>query len=99
MRKAQGIDHWSVGVLLHELLTGSTPFEGSTPSEMLAAIEEQRGGAEGVPQAARSLMDGLLTVDPQLRLGVRGSISDGSLLGAGAEAVDNRAGLSERFGG
>jgi len=68
----EGIDNWSVGILLHELVCGSVPFLGQTPSEMLLAIEAKPFAPEGFSPVALSLLRGLLTVDPSLRLGQQG---------------------------
>jgi serine/threonine-protein kinase len=42
VRNPKGVDFrtdvWSLGIVLHELLAGATPFEGDTPFSLLAAI-------------------------------------------------------------
>jgi eukaryotic-like serine/threonine-protein kinase len=42
MRSTRNVDHradiWSLGVLMHEMLTGETPFEGETLPEVCSAI-------------------------------------------------------------
>jgi len=65
-------DLWSLGVVLHEMLTGSAPFEGTTQSDVLAAILTKEPArlsatlplvADGLERVARSL----LSKDPQAR--------------------------------
>jgi len=68
----EGIDHWSVGVVAMELLTGAVPFSGETPHEMLRSIENTKLPLEGLSPVAFSLIRGLLTIDPSLRLGASG---------------------------
>jgi serine/threonine protein kinase len=45
--RAKGADWWALGVLLHEMLTGHSPFEGKGMAEIFARVEEYaNGGAE-----------------------------------------------------
>lgn len=73
-------DWWSFGVLTFLLLTGDVPFGGDVSKgygELIQKIEEGRiwptgftfgvGGA--LSEASKSLIDGLLTVDMNKRLG------------------------------
>lgn len=53
-------DWWSVGALLHEFLTSSMPQAGADYTHMKCS------------EAARSLIDGLLEVEPEKRLGSGG---------------------------
>lgn len=44
--RAKGADWWALGVLLHEMLTGHSPFEGKGMAEIFAAVEEYANGGD-----------------------------------------------------
>jgi serine/threonine protein kinase len=65
-------DLWSLGIVLHEMLTGSAPFEGTTQSDVLAAILTKEPAmlsatlplvADGLERVDRRM----LSKDPQAR--------------------------------
>lgn len=62
------IDWWALGVLLCEMLTGVTPFDGETRMQIFTSIvEEEPQIPLGVDDDARELIAWLLTKDPKLR--------------------------------
>eukprot|EP00002_Diphylleia_rotans_P035952 TRINITY_DN7883_c0_g1_i1.p1 TRINITY_DN7883_c0_g1~~TRINITY_DN7883_c0_g1_i1.p1 ORF type:complete len:452 (+),score=91.06 TRINITY_DN7883_c0_g1_i1:185-1540(+) len=67
---SKSVDWWSVGILLYEMIVGETPFVNSNHQEMYRRIIE---GVLHFPQTlsdyAKSLIAGLLQVDPTDRLG------------------------------
>ncbi|HEY2294485.1 MAG TPA: protein kinase [Thermoanaerobaculia bacterium] len=76
--QAQGLpldarsDLFSLGVLLYEMLTGQSPFQGPTPLETLTRVcsHGQRPASEirpAVPPRLSRLVDDLLRKDPLLR--------------------------------
>ena len=68
-------DWWASGILLHELMTGKTPFSGSSDTATLENIvAHTREGPVVVSDsklssAGTTLMNDLLDPDPKLRLG------------------------------
>ncbi|XP_073157415.1 serine/threonine-protein kinase WAG1-like [Henckelia pumila] len=73
-----GVDWWAFGVLIYELLYGTTPFKGGSKDSTLRNIASSRGvrfqAAEGEREEpgmaeARDLMEKLLVKDPRKRLG------------------------------
>jgi len=56
--RSMGADWWALGVLLHEMLTGHSPFEGKGMAEIFARVEEYAsGGAEAVQQLRGEVME------------------------------------------
>ncbi|KAM4832685.1 sperm motility kinase 2B-like [Urocitellus parryii] len=62
------VDIWSLGVILHYMLTGRYPYFGYTAKEMLTQIIlATYRNTPGISLAARMLIQGMLTLDPQKR--------------------------------
>ncbi|KAL8161398.1 LOW QUALITY PROTEIN: hypothetical protein V2J09_012887 [Rumex salicifolius] len=69
-----GVDWWAFGVLVYELLYGTTPFKGETKEETLKNIlstDDEVAFPEGTAAEAeaRDLIERLLVKDPEWRLG------------------------------
>ncbi len=65
-------DVFALGAILHEMLTGSPPFAGTTPLEIWKSMEEPRPRARpgsGCPAALDRLLDRALAPDPRARPG------------------------------
>ncbi|KQJ97814.1 serine/threonine-protein kinase D6PK [Brachypodium distachyon] len=72
------VDWWTLGVFLHELMYGRTPFKGQTNRATLFNVvgqqlrfPEDESPATATSEAARDLIRGLLAKEPQGRLGVK----------------------------
>lgn len=63
------VDWWALGVFLHELLTGESPFVGESTEEMYTNIfTKPYLPPPEVDDDTKSLLEGLLHKDPALRL-------------------------------
>lgn len=65
-------DHWSLGIVMFEMLVGYTPFyrQGMSKSDLFRAIVQAKlRPPKGVSPEALSLIAGLLKRDPANRLG------------------------------
>ncbi|OQS02455.1 kinase [Thraustotheca clavata] len=75
-RKSYGkaVDWWSFGVIMYEMLSGSTPFYHPNRKQNFHNILHERldVSSKYFSDDARSLLRGLLTRDPDMRLGCRG---------------------------
>ena len=70
----KNVDWWTLGVLLYEMLTGLPPFYDENTNEMYRKIlQDQLLFPEDMSDDASNLLSGLLTRDPTLRLGNRGT--------------------------
>ena len=64
------VDWWSLGTLIFEMLTGLPPFYSTNTNAMYQKIlSGEVSYPPEVPQACRSLLEGLLTKDPAKRFG------------------------------
>lgn len=75
----KSIDWWAVGVIVYEFLIGIPPFNDETVEKVFDNIENLRmewptteTGEEFLSKHARSLIAGLLTLNPKKRLGYNG---------------------------
>ncbi|KAL7143522.1 hypothetical protein ABFS83_08G196500 [Erythranthe nasuta] len=80
-----GVDWWAFGVLIYELLSGTTPFKGRSKESTLRNIASTKGvkfhaaAAETEEQGmaeARDLIEKLLVKDPRRRLGCARGATD-----------------------
>ncbi|MBT8404761.1 MAG: protein kinase [Gemmatimonadetes bacterium] len=67
-------DLWALGVLLHEMLAGRSPFERSTPAATVGAIlavdlDRLDASRRDVPEALATLVQDLVRKDPEERPG------------------------------
>ncbi|MBI4602780.1 MAG: serine/threonine protein kinase [Planctomycetes bacterium] len=76
----RGVDVYSFGVLLHELLTGSRPFVGDD-LEVWAQHQTVRPALEGVPEPFRRVISRALEKDPRERYGSAKDLVDDLLAG------------------
>ena len=77
-------DHWSLGIVIFEMLVGYTPFyvQGMSKSELFRAIVQAKiPPPADVSPEAMSLISGLLKRDPAKRLG--------SLAGGEADIIEH----------
>jgi len=67
------VDWWSLGTLLYEMLTGLPPFYAQNVNVMYQKIlSGELRFPQYISEDAKSLLEGLLTRDPAVRLGTKG---------------------------
>lgn len=73
----RAVDFWALGILLYELVHGSSPFDAESEMDTCARIAAHSPGGLDYPTSFEpslcDLLDRLLHPDPALRLGVKKS--------------------------
>ena len=76
--RGQRVDHrtdiWAFGVVLFEMVTGRTPFQGDSLQDMLASVLKSDPDINAAPEAFRPLLRRCLERDPHKRLGWIGEV-------------------------
>jgi serine/threonine-protein kinase len=84
LRSARDVDRradvWSLGVIVHQLVSGRLPFEGATPAEIITKIAADaparlREHLPGAPEALEELVLGCLEKDRERRIGTVSAIA------------------------
>ncbi|ATY65102.1 serine threonine kinase (Nrc-2) [Cordyceps militaris] len=76
------VDWWTLGILIYEMLYGTTPFKGKNRNATFANILREdipfpdHAGAPQISNLCKSLIRKLLTKDENRRLGARAGASD-----------------------
>lgn len=72
-----GLDWYMLGILLYELVTGTKPFEGNTPDELIRKIaEEEMPSLPFVSLELQNIIKRLVEKDPERRLGWKDDMSE-----------------------
>jgi len=60
-----GVDYWSLGILIFEMLTGTTPFDDEDPYQVFKNIRNNEVKyPRWIKASSKALIKSLLTKDP-----------------------------------